>query len=138
MDNSFRQFLDTYLDIWRNSPLTELSQLISKDYKAREITGENIVDFGYEESINGWEQGFNFVKENNAQWILNEISVIPLRIDEKSVILSATMIVQGKSLETSNLFFQTFKKNNFDDWKLVRNYVEVGVLNDNLNRIHFN
>lgn len=35
----------------------------SEDYKASEITGGKIIDFGYAESIEGWEQGFNFVKK---------------------------------------------------------------------------
>lgn len=138
MDNSFRQFLDTFLDVWRASSLIELKDIISKDYEAREITGGEIVDFGYEESINGWEQGFNFVKENKAQWKLNEISILSLRDDETMVILSATLVVQGKSLETANLFFQTFKKTGINDWKLVRSYIEVGIPNDKINSIQCN
>jgi hypothetical protein len=135
MDNTFRKFLDTYLDVWRASSLTELKDLISIDYKAREITGGEIVDFGYEESINGWVQGFNYVQKNNAQWILNEISIFPLRVDETMVILSATIVIKGKSLETANLFFQTFKRNSIGDWKLVRSYIEAGIPNVNINRI---
>lgn len=129
MDTTFRQFLDTYLNVWRTSSLTELKDLISIDYQAREIRGGELIDFGYEESIQGWEHGFHFVQENNAQWILKEISIIPLRDDERLVILSATMTINGKSLETANLFFQTFKRNNIGDWKLVRSYIEAGISN---------
>lgn len=135
MDHTFRQFLDTYLDVWRTSSLSELKDLISIDYKAREITGGEIVDFGYEESIKGWEQGFKFVQENNAQWVLNEISIFPLRVDETLVILSATMVINGMCLETANLFFQTFKKNNIGDWKLVRSYIEARIPNVNLSLV---
>ncbi|WP_245604645.1 hypothetical protein [Paucisalibacillus globulus] len=53
-NNSFRNFLDSYLDVWRNSSLIDLKNIISKDYKAREISDGEIVDFGYEESITGW------------------------------------------------------------------------------------
>lgn len=135
MDNTFRQFLDSYIDVWRTSSITELKDLISIDYKGREITGGEIVDFGYEESINGWEEGFKFVQENNARWVLNEISIFPLRVDETLVILSATMVINGKSLETANLFFQTFKKNNIGDWKLVRSYIEARIPNVNLSLV---
>ncbi|MGG1679623.1 flavoprotein [Neobacillus sp. NRS-1170] len=138
MDNSFRKFLDTYLDIWRSSSITKLRDLISKDYKGREITNGEIVDFGFEESILGWEQGFNFVRENNAQWELNEISSIPIRIDEMLLIISATMVVKGKSLNTVNLFFQTFKKGSSDDWKLIRSYIEAGISKENIKRMQFN
>ena len=40
--------------------------------------------------MRGWERGFMFVKENNAKWKLTEISILPLRIDETMVIISAT------------------------------------------------
>lgn len=132
MDNQFREFLNTYLDVWRRSSLTELKDIISIDYKAREISGGEVVDFGYEEAINGWEQGFNFVKENDAQWELNEISILPLRDDETMAILSATLVIEGKSLETVNLFFQTFKRNEENNWKLVRSYIEAGVVKEDI------
>jgi len=58
-----------------------------------------------------------------------------LGMDETFVILSATMVIKGKTLETANLFFQTFKRNNISDWKLVRSYIEEGIPNGNINRI---
>ncbi|OCA90494.1 flavoprotein [Bacillus sp. FJAT-27225] len=127
MDKSFRTFLDTYLDIWRNSSINELKEIICRDYQAREISEGKIIDFGYEESIFGWEEGFKFAKENAAQWKVNELSVIPLRADETIVILSATLTIEGKDLNTANLFFQTFKRVGLDEWKLVRSYIEAGV-----------
>lgn len=114
--------------------LIGLKDIISKDYEAREIAGGEIVDFGYEESIKGWAQGFNFAKESNAQWNLKEISILPLRVDEVMVILSATLYIQGNSLENVNLFFQTFKKNSMNDWKLVRSYIEAGIPSANISR----
>ena len=121
------------MNVWRDSSLTNLKNLISQDYEAREIEGGNIVDFGYEESIDGWEQGFKFVKENNAHWNINVISIIPLRETETMAIISATMVIQGKSLETANMFFQTFKKNNINEWKLVRSYIEARIPNISTN-----
>lgn len=72
MPNSFSMFLDTYLDVWSDSSLTGMKNLISQEYKAREITDGNIVDFGYE-----------------------VITVLPLRDDETMAILSATLVIQG-------------------------------------------
>ncbi|ETI67246.1 hypothetical protein [Neobacillus vireti] len=135
MDNQFRKFLEAYLDAWRSSSLTEMSDLISNNYKGREITGGEIVDFEFEESILGWEQGFNFVKENNAQWALNEISIIPLKADEMLVIISATILIQGEGLNSANLFFQTFKKDSSNDWKLIRSYIEAGIPIENIKRM---
>jgi hypothetical protein len=124
---SFRIFLNKFMEYWRNSSLNELKEVISIDYQAREITGGKIIDFGYDESISGWEQGFVYVKENNAQWDLKEVSVIPLRDNENMVILSASLIINGKKLETANLFFQTFKTENNSNWKLIRSYIEAGI-----------
>jgi hypothetical protein len=135
MDNLFRKFLDTYLDAWRSSSLPQLRDLISRDYKAREITDGDIIDFGFEESIHGWEQGFNFAKENNAEWELKEISTITLRADETLVIISATMILHGRSLNAAHLFFQTFRKDTYDGWKLIRSYIEAGIPLDNIKRL---
>ena len=122
--DTFRQCRDKYLDFWRSSNLIGMKNLISIDYKAREISGGEIVDFGYAESIEGWEQGFRFVEENNAQWIVNEVAIYPLRADETLVILTATMNINGKLIETTNLFFVTFKKNSDGEWKVVRSYIE--------------
>ena len=138
MDTTFKEFLDTYIEAWRNSSLTELKNFISKDYKAREITGGEIVDFGYEESISGWEQGFHFVKENDAEWDLHVISILPLRKDEIMVTIAATLIIKGERIETANLFFQTFQKNSLNEWALIRSYIEAGIPNVFLNNFQIN
>ncbi|MGD7051673.1 flavoprotein [Sutcliffiella horikoshii] len=137
MDNQFRKFLDLYLVAWRSSSLDRMRDLISTDYKAREIKDGDIFDFGFEESINGWEQGFLFAQENNAEWALNEVAIIPLRTDEIMVIISATMILKGKCIDSAHLFFQTFRKENFEGWKIVRSYIEAGISLENIRNIQF-
>ena len=115
---------------WRNSSITDFEKMISKEFKGREITPVGqLVDFGYEESIKGWEQGFHFVRENQAEWILNVLSTVALRKDEVLVVISASMEIKGKSSDTSNLFFQTFKRDDEDTWQLVRSYIEAGISN---------
>lgn len=138
MHDSFSRFLANYLDVWRDSSITDLKSFLSPDYKAREITDGTIDDFGYEESLNGWEQGFTFANDNNAHWEIHVLSVLPLRENETMAILSATLVIQGKRLDTANLFFQTFQKNSTSEWKLVRSYIETGIPSDNINRMLFN
>ncbi|RSD25419.1 flavoprotein [Mesobacillus subterraneus] len=122
---SFNSFHNKYLDAWRNSSLQELTPMISRDYQAREIAEGKISDFGYEESIRGWEQGFTFVKENKAEWELKEIARIPLREHETMSVIFAKLVINGKTLKTGNLFFQTFI---YDfGWKLARSYIEAGI-----------
>jgi hypothetical protein len=129
---TFRQFLNTFIDAWKQSSITNMAKFISNDYQAREITRGEIVDFGYEESISGWEQGFDFVMENGAKWEINQISIIVLRENEMLAILSATIIIPGKTMETANLFFDTFKKSDDNYWQLIRSYIEAGVPIENL------
>lgn len=138
VNNSFRKFLDSYLHVWRTSSLTDMKNIISKDYKAREILGGELVDFGYEESMTGWEQGFNFAKEKENKWDLIEISIVPLREGEVMAILSATLVIGGKKLENISIFFQTFKKQENDEWKLIRSYIETGIPYENVKKIEFN
>jgi len=133
MDTTFRNFLDSFLNSWRNSSIDEMKDLLIQDYQAREITNGEIIDFGYQESISGWEQGFQFVKENDAVWVINVISSNPLRKNEYFVIISATMVINGKLLDTGNLFFDTFKMGINQEWKLVRSYLEAGVPIDHIN-----
>lgn len=125
MELSFNQFHEHYLELWKTSSLAELKGIISQEYQAREIAGGKVSDFGYEESIRGWEQGFKFVIENNAKWELKELSRISLREHEVMSILTAQLVIDGKTLGTCNLFFQTFA---YDfGWKLVRSYIEAGI-----------
>jgi len=116
----------------------ELKDLISKDYKAREVTDGRIMDFGYEESLKGWEQGFNFVKENGASWEITEIAEMPLRDGETMMIISAAIILNDKRMETSNLFMQTFKMDDNNDWKLVRSYIETSIPMAKMDSMQFN
>jgi hypothetical protein len=109
-----------------------MEKFIANDYQAREITGEEIIDFGYEESINGWKQGFDFVLEVGAKWEINEISILSLRENEMLATLSATIIIPGKTMEKANLFYDTFKKSDDNQWKLIRSYIEAGVPIGNL------
>lgn len=48
-----------------------------------------------------------------------------LREDESMAVISASMNINGKLLETASLFFDTFKKVD-GKWMLVRSYVEAG------------
>ncbi|CAM5215731.1 Flavoprotein OS=Ureibacillus acetophenoni OX=614649 GN=SAMN05877842_11964 PE=4 SV=1 [Ureibacillus acetophenoni] len=138
MEETFRVSLNSYLESWRSSSLAELKEFISTDYMCREISKGEIVDFGYEESIQGWEQGFNYVTENKAEWNVKEIAIMPLKAGENLVILSATIMINGNSIGTSNLFFETFKQDPSNSkWQLVRSYVETGVINENIDKIEF-
>lgn len=123
---SFRVALDAFIQAWENSSLIELETFISADYQAREVRDGDIEAFGYEESVEGWKQGFAYVKGQQAEWDIREMSIIPLKEDETMAILYATIVQNGKPMETGNMFFDTFKKRE-EGWELVRSYIETGV-----------
>ncbi|WP_409290297.1 flavoprotein [Peribacillus sp. SCS-37] len=127
MDKSFRNFLDTYLASWRSSNLADLAGIIAEDYQAREIRNGEIVDFGYGESLSGWEQGFKYVLDHNGHWQIAEISTVTLRERERLVIFCVTLVIDGKAIGTGSLFFQTFKQDYMNTWKLIRSYIETGI-----------
>jgi 3-keto-L-gulonate-6-phosphate decarboxylase len=50
------------------------------------------------------------MKQNQAQWILTDRGIFTLRENEMTVILQATILIDGKMIDTGNLFVETFKK----------------------------
>ncbi|MFC4409087.1 hypothetical protein ACFOZY_01415 [Chungangia koreensis] len=126
MKQSFEEFLQVYLSIWESSDLEGMKRIISEDYRAREITGEEILDFGFEESVEGWKNGFEYVVQNNAKWDISIHSVFPLRNNQVMAVIEAAMIIDKEKLPHANLFFSTFSQSG-NEWKLVRSYIEAGV-----------
>ena len=62
--SGFQEFLDDFLTSWQNSSLDEIKYKISDSYQAREISSQSeLYDFGYEESIQGWDQAFTAFQE---------------------------------------------------------------------------
>ncbi|MBD7963962.1 flavoprotein [Fictibacillus norfolkensis] len=126
MRETFDQFYKEYIKSWRNFSIKGIEDVISSKYTAREIRGKDVYDFGYEESIDGWNHAFKELGEKRAVWILKEDVILPLKDDEVMAILWASLIVNDKPIETASLFFQTFSWEN-DSWKLVRSYIEAGL-----------
>lgn len=128
---TFNDSYEKYKMAWRNFSLEGMKPFISKDYHAREIRGEEIVDFGYKESLEGWKQAFDYFSDKQAKWLLTDINSIALKEDEVMVISSASLEVDGTPLETANLFFETFKKSG-QEWEMVRSYIETRIRLDRL------
>ncbi|WP_270180791.1 flavoprotein [Alkalihalobacillus sp. CinArs1] len=133
---NFDEFLDEFLESWRQSSIDGVKYKISDSYQAREITSQSeIYDFGYTESVKGWEQAFTAFKKDGTQWDLKKVSVTPLRRNEMLAVIWASISAGGKRSETGNLFFNTFRKGVQGEWKLVRSYIEAGVPQENITKI---
>ncbi|MFZ3577788.1 flavoprotein [Virgibacillus sp. DJP39] len=135
--SSFQTEYENFKNAWESFSIEQLERFVDKDYQAREIREGSIVDFGYEESIDGWTQAFDHFSDKNAEWHLQDIGLIQVKENEMLAILSATLTVEGEQMKTANLFFDTFKNTSGMEWKLVRSYIETGVPLDNLNSISF-
>ena len=129
MIDDFHQFFSEFQDVWKRSSVEEMKELISKEYKAREVTGSSeIVDFGYEESLKGWEEGFEYVRKQQGEWLFLGEKVIPLRENEVMVVFWATIKIGDETKDSGHLFFDTFKKEaHSNNWQLLRSYIEAGV-----------
>ncbi|KGX89576.1 hypothetical protein [Pontibacillus marinus] len=126
----FHSFLDEYLSNWKQGNTDYMREVISKELQAREIREGEAVDFGYEESVQGWAGAFDYFADQDMEWVLTPQSIISLKEDEKMAIVRAAPIIEGKLVPSSNLFFNTFKQDSAtNEWKLVRSYVETGVPN---------
>ncbi|MCP3029874.1 flavoprotein [Halobacillus sp. A1] len=115
----------------------KIKEMLSESYKAREIAGGDVVDFGYEEALGGWKQGFQFAENQPCTWDLREIAVIPVKDNEVMAIVSADLVMEGDRSQTVSLFFQTFKFTNDHGWRLIRSYIETGVHISNLKDMSF-
>ncbi len=126
----FHSFIGEYLSNWKQGNTDYMREVISKDLQAREIREGEAVDFGYEESVQGWAGAFNYFADQDMEWVLTPQSIISLKEDEKMAIVRAAPIIEGKLVPSSNLFFNTFKQDpTLNEWKLVRSYIETGVPN---------
>ncbi|MGP4074287.1 flavoprotein [Halobacillus sp. K22] len=126
----FYSFLNDYLQNWKQLNSDYMKAVISDDLIAREIRQGEAEDYGFEESVEGWTQTFEYFKDQEMEWVLTTQSIIPLKPNERMVIIRATLTMEGKLVETSNLFFQTFVQDTANhEWKLKRTYVETGIPN---------
>ncbi|MBM7095426.1 flavoprotein [Bacillus sp. H-16] len=128
MEESLKSSIERFVSAWQQSSLEELSHFISSEYQGREMTGGKLVDFEYEECLEGWRQGFQFVSENKATWDVRVLHSVAIRQNEAIVTITASLVIAGEYFKGANLFYETFKKDPSDgDWKIVRSYIEAGL-----------
>ncbi|PAD20731.1 flavoprotein [Terribacillus saccharophilus] len=124
----FPTFLNRYLSKWKATELEFMEKVIDDAFQGIEVREGITSTHGKEASVTGWSQAFIYFKDKDMEWILYPISILPLNENEFMAIIRATMTLEGKLIDTSNLFFQTFTCKN-GEWKLIRTYEETGVSN---------
>ncbi|RNA67963.1 flavoprotein [Alteribacter keqinensis] len=79
MEESLKSSIERFVSAWQQSSLEELSHFISSEYQGREMMGGKLVDFEYRECLEGWRQGFQFVRENDAIWDVRVLHSVQIR-----------------------------------------------------------
>ncbi|SDP11764.1 hypothetical protein ACJA3J_01410 [Halobacillus sp. SY10] len=127
----FQTFYEEYKRRASQHDLVYLKKVTSRNLEAREIRHGELVDYSYEESIEGWHQAFEHFKDQNMDWIYTDHSVTQLNENTQLAAFWVSIRLNGEILGTSNLFFDTFEKRD-GEWQLVRCYIEAGVQNPSI------
>lgn len=127
----FSTFYESFKDRARSQDLAFLKETIAEDLIAREIRDGEVVDYGYEESIEGWKQAFDHFENMDMTWVYTDHSMTQTKDKEWIVSFWVSIVLDGEPIPNSNLFFDTFQQTD-EGWKLIRSYIESGVQNPHL------
>lgn len=130
---SFYTFFDQFKQRASAHDLDFLKVTISEDFTAREIRDGDVVDYGVDESVEGWRQAFEYFTDQDMEWLYTDHSVTQIKDNEWLAVFWVSIVLDNKLLPTSNLFFNTFRYEN-GAWQLVRSYIEAGVRNPILDK----
>ncbi|SNZ14172.1 hypothetical protein SAMN05421503_2252 [Terribacillus aidingensis] len=117
----FHVFINQYLAKWKTADVEFIADVIDEAFQGVEVRDGILSHYGKELSVTGWKQAFAYFEDKKMEWVLTPISILSLNDREIMAIIRATMTLDGKLIETSNLFFQTFTNKN-GMWKLIRTY----------------
>ncbi|ARI79000.1 hypothetical protein [Halobacillus mangrovi] len=122
----FHSFYETFKEGARKHDLGFLKETISDQLVAREIRQDEVIDYSYEDSIEGWKQAFEYFQDKDMIWIYTDHSLTELKENEWLASFWVSIELEGELLDSSNLFFNTYKQEK-GTWQLVRTYIEAGV-----------
>ncbi|RWZ52211.1 flavoprotein [Halobacillus fulvus] len=124
----FLSFFEEFKERAGNHDLDYLKTTISEGFQAREVRQGEAVDYGYTESVQGWKEAFEHFENFETTWTYTDHSITQTKDNEWMAAFWVSLTIDGEQMPTSNLFFDTFKKE-AEGWKLVRSYIEAGVQN---------
>jgi hypothetical protein len=103
----FHVFIKHYLAKWKSADIKFIEEIIDETFQGVEVRDGSLSHYEKELSVTGWKQAFAYFKDKKMEWVLTPISILSLNDRETMAIIRATMTLDGKLIETSNLFFQT-------------------------------
>ncbi|MFT9817299.1 hypothetical protein [Lysinibacillus sp. NPDC056185] len=121
----FQSFFNRFQKVWNGCNADEMNALISPDIEVRWVgPGTDISDWGYEEACNGWIEAFNLYEGHDPKWHFKELHITPASENEVIATFWVTFEMDGKFIDVVKLFVQRFRKEQNDEWKLIREYCE--------------
>lgn len=123
----FQSFFKQYQQAWNGGDAKKLVGLFSKDLQVREAhAGNDISDWGYEQSLSGWQQAFDAYGSQGPKWHFHEVTVNQVSDDEVMAVFWVTFELNGKLTSGANFFVETFRRE-IEGWRLYRSYSEAGI-----------
>ena len=121
----FQRFFIRYQEIWNSCIVEEMNALISKDIAVRWVgPGASISDWRYEETSDGWVQAYKHYEGHDPKWHFKVLHITPASENEVIATFWVTFEMDGESIDVVKLFVQRFRKEQNDEWKLIREYCE--------------
>ncbi len=121
----FETFFAKYQEVWNECNTDKMVNLLSPELAIRWTgPGTLVSDWGYEETKMGWAQAYEQYKGRNPKWHFDQIHITPANDEEVIAMFWVTFEIDGKFADVVKLFVQRFRKNENNEWKLIREYCE--------------
>ncbi|MFD1738145.1 hypothetical protein ACFSCX_16580 [Bacillus salitolerans] len=123
----FKQFLLKYRSDWNSGDVALTMSHYSRDIQVRWADSESIInDWDYDGAEQGWKQAYALYKGRNPEWHFEDVITEVNAAQEVMTVFYVRFKVDGKMLPQRKLFVETFRREQ-GQWKKIREYVEVGV-----------
>ncbi|MFJ8526929.1 hypothetical protein [Bacillus sp. NPDC094106] len=121
----FQKFFIRYQKVWNGCNARDMNAFMSTDIAVRWVgPGPSISDWGYEETSNGWVQAYKHYEGHDPKWHFKELHITPASENEVIATFWVTFEMDGEFIDVVKLFVQRFRKEQNDEWKLIREYCE--------------
>ncbi|WP_042472925.1 YybH family protein [Bacillus ndiopicus] len=121
----FRRFFIHFQETWNSCNANNMTALLSEDLTVRWGGPETTIsDWGYEEACEGWKEAYKQYEGHYPKWYFQELHITPASENEVIATFWVTFEMDGTLKEVVKLFVQRFRKEQNNEWKLIREYCE--------------
>ncbi len=121
----FQQFFMHYQNVWNSCNAQDMNAFMSRDIAIRWAGPEaSISDWGYEEAKDGWLEAYQQYEGQNPKWHFKDLHITPASENEVIATFCVTFEINGQLVDAAKLFVQRFRKEQNNEWTLIREYCE--------------